>query len=576
MRNNAVNPNDPRQRTYALVVGIDHYPGMTEAGWDLYGCVNDACRFVNWLVREQHVPAHHVDVLLSLKPRQSRPRLPRGVNLGRADEHRIKDYLLGLNGHPEYQGATLFLYWAGHGASRTDIRHVLCANFDPAGANCFGVNQLQNLLRSSPFDKQILIVDTCADHAENLSLPLAATPVPVPETNWRGDSLSAGFGARLGQQAHERWRNHDKSEKEGTFTSQLMDAFKKQASDPVWPPDMAAVATTVLADFETMYREGTAWQIPQFDIPGFIGSGKMGAGSRSRGGFAKADFRSAGQAESQILPPGLHLLCDRQAITATIETNIDARQKDRKPSLFIITGVEMDCPQSLAHRLERTRWVEGRGKPVTGRMAVFPDWPATKDVALSSEQLRAILVDRIHSAILEKSGQTIVPPKTQKLDALLNLQAVKKNNVIIIAHTLDLNNWGGLSQKLLKEYIQDWGELSPSHETAHFVVLFQCVLGSGQPLETLSLLFHRLRLSQDIPKAMYGHQKRADLFGHNKPCRLNLVKRKDLETLYQTYGIPCDTVALQQEFKVVFTLLGTARMNKVETYLEQKCSGSGA
>jgi hypothetical protein len=98
------------KRTYALVVGIEHY----EAGpnWDLAGPATDALGFTSWL-RERGVPADQILLFLSpLDKELPGASLPAGVATGLADCEPVKEAI--TRTLPGWRADLLWLFWAGH------------------------------------------------------------------------------------------------------------------------------------------------------------------------------------------------------------------------------------------------------------------------------------------------------------------------------------------------------------------------------------------------------------------------------------------------------------------------------
>ena len=225
------------ERTYALVVGVEHY----EAGqaWGLDGPASDAARFTSWLL-SRGVPADQILVFLS--PDEGLPPgvpLPAGITASPARRDAVTTAI--TRTLPEWRGDLLWLFWAGHGVlTRHDHLRLFFADASIDDKRNLDLNSLLAALRSDPYaglPRQIGIVDACQTYADRLhfatTLPDGTLPYgqPLP-----GREQFFLYAASPGQVAVNLG-----GLRAGLFSQAVMEELTGASGDD-WPPDMDLVA----------------------------------------------------------------------------------------------------------------------------------------------------------------------------------------------------------------------------------------------------------------------------------------------------------------------------------------------
>lgn len=243
------------QRTYALVVGIEKYNAGTS--WNLNGPANDARKFAEWLC-SRGVPRENIFLFLSPLD-ESSGALPAVQPATRDNLYRaITDTLR------QKEGDLLYIFWGGHGIiTREGSRKLFYADATQETKLNLDLNSLLTALRSDyfpNFSQQICIIDTCANHVEQLrlthSLPDEFFPYgqPVRKTREQFVLLAAKPGERA-KNITER--------KTGLFSEAVMEELEKDA-DSIWPPNMKNIAERLESRFKEWREEGSVRQTPTY------------------------------------------------------------------------------------------------------------------------------------------------------------------------------------------------------------------------------------------------------------------------------------------------------------------------
>ncbi len=209
---------------YAVVVGIDKYPGLS----DLSGPSADAREFYSWLIDGDggDVPAANIGLLIT--PDFQLPE-PCPITDAKPMDWQISDlfrpYVVkAANGRV---GRRLYIFMAGHGFSDSNRTHDV-ALFS-ANAELFFPKHVAATAyadwfkRNALFDQIVLIMDCCRTNSQIHSIP----DVGLPNlTNRNGGDVRTfyAFGTTWGSPSREREIN---GEVRGIFTTALVRALEE-------------------------------------------------------------------------------------------------------------------------------------------------------------------------------------------------------------------------------------------------------------------------------------------------------------------------------------------------------------
>ena len=206
-----------RSHTFAVVVGIDDYPGFG----DLEGACNDAKAFRRWLVDAAggDVPTGNVRVHLSGKARSLRGARPLKQQIDRDLEELV------AVAESATAPSRLYLYFAGHGIvpSQSTGAGVL-ANAEPDPDRCWNLSFSTYLTwfeRCRAFSEVVMLSDCC----RGLTEAEAGAPLhDVCRGKGRpGQSTLVAHATPVGSAALEAER--DDGPVRGYFTSALIDGL---------------------------------------------------------------------------------------------------------------------------------------------------------------------------------------------------------------------------------------------------------------------------------------------------------------------------------------------------------------
>ncbi|GEB59001.1 effector-associated domain 2-containing protein [Streptomyces gardneri] len=231
------------ERTYALVVGAERY--AAGPSWDLPGPAADARRFTGWL-RGRGVPAANVFLLLDPLPGAGGPGPEVDVAADTAGREAVQEVL--TRRLPVLEGDLLWVFWGGHGVTDPQgHRRLFYADAGPDDRRNLDLDAWLTAFTTDllpGFRRQIWVVDSCQTFVEDLGFA-RSLPTELPSGGERlpGREQFVLLASRPGQRAV-----NDPVRQTGAFSRAVLAALA--ASDGgVWPPDMNAVADTVLGQF---------------------------------------------------------------------------------------------------------------------------------------------------------------------------------------------------------------------------------------------------------------------------------------------------------------------------------------
>lgn len=230
------------ERTYAVVVGAERY--AAGPSWDLPGPAADARRFTAWL-RGRGVPAAHVSLLLAPLPGAGGPEVD--VPEGSAGREAVQEVL--TRRLPALEGDLLWVFWGGHGVTDPQgHRRLFYADAGPDDRRNLDLDAWLTAFSTDlvpGFRRQIWLVDSCQTFVEDLML---ARPLPQ-ELPPGGDRLPGREQFVLLASGRGQRAANDPVRQTGAFSRAVLAALAAADGAGAWPPDMAALADTVLREF---------------------------------------------------------------------------------------------------------------------------------------------------------------------------------------------------------------------------------------------------------------------------------------------------------------------------------------
>ncbi|MFG2605597.1 caspase family protein [Streptomyces sp. NPDC048514] len=240
------------ERTYAVVVGVERH--AAGASWDLPGPAADARRFTAWL-RARSVPAANIFLLLAPLPAAGGPEVD--VTAGGAGREAVQEVL--TRRLPGLDGDLLWMFWGGHGV--TDPHGHRRLFYADAAADDKRNLDLDAWLTAFTTDllpgfrRQIWLVDSCQTFVEDLGFT-RSLPAELPPG---GDRLTGREQFVLLASGPGQRAVNDPAGQSGAFSRAALAALAA-ADGPHWPPDMSAVAQTVIGRFaEGEQRPTSLW-----------------------------------------------------------------------------------------------------------------------------------------------------------------------------------------------------------------------------------------------------------------------------------------------------------------------------
>ncbi|MFB7935537.1 caspase family protein [Streptomyces sp. NPDC056049] len=229
------------ERTYALVVGAERYGAGPS--WDLPGPAADARRFTAWL-RGRGVPPAHISLLLAPLPGAGGPEVD--VPEGTAGREAVQQVL--TRRLPALEGDLLWVFWGGHGVTDPQgHRRLFYADAGPDDRRNLDLDAWLTAFATDlvpGFRRQIWLVDSCQTFVEDLMLA-RSLPQDLPPG---GDRLPGREQFVLLASAPGQRAANDPVAQTGAFSRAVLAALSG-ADGAAWPPDMGALAGTVLREF---------------------------------------------------------------------------------------------------------------------------------------------------------------------------------------------------------------------------------------------------------------------------------------------------------------------------------------
>ncbi|MFI8321216.1 caspase family protein [Streptomyces sp. NPDC085529] len=230
------------ERTYAVVVGAERY--AAGPSWDLPGPAADARRFTSWL-RGRGVPASHIALLLAPLPGAGGPEVD--VPEGSAGREAVQEVL--TRRLPVLEGDLLWVFWGGHGVTDPQgHRRLFYADAGPDDRRNLDLDAWLTAFSTDlvpGFRRQIWLVDSCQTFVEDLMLA-RSLPQELPPG---GDRLPGREQFVLLASGRGQRAANDPVRQTGAFSRAVLAALAAADGTGAWPPDMAALADTVLREF---------------------------------------------------------------------------------------------------------------------------------------------------------------------------------------------------------------------------------------------------------------------------------------------------------------------------------------
>jgi hypothetical protein len=254
---------------YAIVVGINRYPGISDLG----GARADADEFANWLLEPDGggLPAENVKRICATEADEltfATPQLARPTNV--EIDYALQDVTKSLRAHLEadptvWERSRIYLYAAGHGfAPQGGEGALFLANAEAdALSRNIELSEYRRWCTSCAWFKEVIVfADCCRTRIRNAVRGFA------PQLNecaapWNGKASTwlIGYGASLGNPTYEDVPPGTDDHARGHFTAALLEGLRGAA-----PRDESgAITAAKLSDWvTTIVRDRTRnEQFPQ-------------------------------------------------------------------------------------------------------------------------------------------------------------------------------------------------------------------------------------------------------------------------------------------------------------------------
>ncbi|MEP7117090.1 MAG: caspase family protein [Acidobacteriota bacterium] len=211
----------------AIVVGINHYPGLRENGEskDLEGPERDAREVTDWLLSPTggNVPAARVTTIVSGATAEG--PTPTEASVDQVFESILDE----AKANGSVGGRRLYLFFAGHGfASSTEDVNLLMANAtrDRTGHHIAGNKYVEWFKMAALFKEIVLFMDCCREVQQTAPL----RPVPWnPKVNPPPSRVFIGYATGFAMASRERPTADNGGEVRGRFTEALVAGLTKAA-----------------------------------------------------------------------------------------------------------------------------------------------------------------------------------------------------------------------------------------------------------------------------------------------------------------------------------------------------------
>jgi vWA-MoxR associated protein C-terminal domain/Caspase domain len=239
-------------RTLVLAVGLEQYDYGD--GMALPGAATGAVRFATWAL-SCGVPAGRV--MLACSWLNGPPPLPAGVCLVGTTRDELDK---ALQDAVAAGGDLLLLYWCGHGVLSEERKRVLfTSNATAANKLNISVDEMLMLLSSTQgvgFDRQILLVDACANFVEDMRFDAALPLGSLARGRPRQVQQFVLYAAEQGRIAA-----YDRIERRAAFSTAVLAWLEKHAGRTL-PPDMQVLRDHIKAAFQHDNESGEYQQTP--------------------------------------------------------------------------------------------------------------------------------------------------------------------------------------------------------------------------------------------------------------------------------------------------------------------------
>lgn len=248
----AVRRSDWGRDDWAIVVGIDRYPGLA----DLTGAENDATAFCHWLRDVGQVPDAHIvrlvssdfAMILDAIERNHRPSVRGAMPSEESIRTALDELFDRTHEHIDARqgpriGRRLYLFFAGHGLEPRDSQEPV---FLAANAHREHIRHVPPrraarwFSRASAFDEVVLLMDCCREQVPRLELVSALSWIEMEDVKRKDKPFLHGFAAQPCQAAREL--DHQGTAR-GLFTRAVLEGLGGAATD-----EQGAVTARALKD----------------------------------------------------------------------------------------------------------------------------------------------------------------------------------------------------------------------------------------------------------------------------------------------------------------------------------------
>lgn len=264
---------------YAVVVGIDRYPGIS----DLTGAKADATKFAEWLLHPEGgaLPRDNVQVLVKSPDEEATyMSLETAEPTQDSIDDALRNVVNAIRAHLDVDRSAwprtrLYLYVAGHGfAPAWSEGSFLVAN---AGPGIYSRNLDLPKYRAycsacAFFSEVVIFADCCRTRVqpgpEGTGPRLDPCPTPFVD---REPTWLIGFAAEVGRDAYELTFGED-DEARGYFTRALLEGLRGSAADSTGAVTARSLADHVVQVVETTTRDKRFPQQARFpgDVPALV------------------------------------------------------------------------------------------------------------------------------------------------------------------------------------------------------------------------------------------------------------------------------------------------------------------
>lgn len=222
---------------WAIVVGINHYPGISEG--NLQGPVADAAAFSEWLQSAQggDVPNDHITLIQSVD--LSPVPLAEDAKPAIGQIHQAFSRLLDLSNtnraakKGQRVGRRLYVYYAGHGFEPAPEQAVLLLANAVEKSILYhvpGRSYPDYFYRAGVFDELVLFMDCCRESYPKV--PIMEPPlVPITGPNPGNGFRFYGFGTKWSRNSWEKPIPQPDGPVHGVFTTALLDGLRGCAQE---------------------------------------------------------------------------------------------------------------------------------------------------------------------------------------------------------------------------------------------------------------------------------------------------------------------------------------------------------